>query len=66
MQKYREDSSYEDIFDKAQEAYGEEELHTPRIASRMTKGANLPNKSPFEYFQRAIFLPHLDTVLSQL
>ena len=32
----------------------------------MTKRANPPNKSPFEYYQRAIFLPYRDTVLSQL
>ena len=63
----RDDSSFAEIFNKAQNQVGEDTpIETPRVVSRMTKRSNPPSESANEYFRRAIFLPYIDTVLSQL
>ena len=67
IQSYREDSSFQELFERAESSLGEDRMiETPRIASRMTKRSNPPSSSPFEYFRRTIFLPYVDTVWLQL
>ena len=63
----REDSSFSSIYDKVQSVLGEDvEISTPRVCSRQTKRSNPPADNAFDYYRRAIYLPYLDTVVSQL
>ena len=67
IQIYREDSSFDNVFEKAQKSLGEdEELEMPRVVGRMNKRANPPADTPYQYFRRAIYLPYIDTIQSQL
>ena len=64
---HREDSSYSNISNKVQLVLGEDvDISTPTVCSGQTKRSNPPADNPFDYYKRVIFLPYLDTILSQL
>ena len=66
IQNYRNDESFTALYNDAELLLGDAPLTRPRVVSRMTKRANPPSDSPFQYFCIAIFLPYLDTVLLQI
>ena len=65
LQQLRNDDTFEKLFSEAQEANGEAIL-MPRITARQQHRNNVPVESAQEYYKRGVFLPFVDTCLSQL
>jgi hypothetical protein len=60
--------SFADIWEKSTQLALEAEtvLQTPRLSKRQQHRVNVPADSPEEYFRRALYIPFLDNLLSQL
>ena len=65
LEKMRHDDTFSKIFNQLEDDLGEE-IQRPRVVSRQTTRSNPPSENAFEYYKRAIFLPYIDTIISQI
>jgi hypothetical protein len=67
LQNWRDsDKRFATIFSAAQDLLGEQKICMPRIVGRQIHRSNVPANTPLQYYQRSIFLPFLDGILSQM
>ena len=65
LEKMRDEDTFSKIFNQLEDDLGEE-IQMPRVVSRQITRSNPPSENAFEYYKRAIFLPYLDTIISQI
>ncbi len=73
LKKAREEAltSFHDVFKKAEELLQEigsshETIPVPRVCGRQTQRANVPFQTAEEYYRRAVYVPFLDQVVTEL
>jgi hypothetical protein len=66
LRELRDDVHFNRIFQRAVVANNNEPIETPRLTAKQKNRSNVPADNPEEYYKSAVYLPYIDSCISQM